>query len=165
MELNKIMQMAKEGKRNGLEALSKPILVDAVIKLTTRYSLEKSNSSRSSQLDLVAELQKELIHKADIGSFNSRVNDMERQLTATEKERDALQKANRELEVEMQQLRARVCELEKKIVSSPRVGRPEKYDKVFRANVKAYYKEGHTYKETAQKFKISTNTVGRILKE
>ena len=47
----------------------------------------------------------------------------------------------------------------------PKAGRPEKYDADFRAKVKAYYNDDHTYRETAGHFKISTNTVGRILKE
>ena len=41
----------------------------------------------------------------------------------------------------------------------------EKYAADFRAKVRAYYEEGHTYRTTADRFKISTNTVGRILKE
>lgn len=62
-------------------------------------------------------------------------------------------------------LLARVDELDQRLASVPRVGRPEKYDADFRARVKSYYEAGHTYKETASYFAISTNTVGRILKE
>ena len=165
MELKEIMQMAKNGNREEMEALPKSQLVNAIIKLTKRYDWEKHNSPHCQELEIIAELHKALINKADIGIFNSQIHELERQLTATEEEREALQEANRELEDELQQLRGRVCELEQKLASASRVGRPEKYDKDFRARVKAYYQEDHTYKETAREFKISTNTVGRILKE
>ena len=90
---------------------------------------------------------------------------MERQLTETEKERDKLQEKNEELDETLQCLQDRVDELEQGLADMPKAGRPEKYDADFRAKVKAYYNDDHTYRETAGHFKISTNTVGRILKE
>ena len=103
--------------------------------------------------------------KTDIGWFNSRIIDMERQLTETEKERDKLQEKNEELDEMLQCLQDRLDELEQGLADMPKAGRPEKYDADFRAKVKAYYNDGHTYRGTADFFKISTNTVGRILKE
>ena len=68
-------------------------------------------------------------------------------------------------EEELCQLRARVDELEQELASMPKAGRPEVYDADFQARVKKYYDDGHTYRDTAKYFGISTNTVGRILKK
>ena len=91
MDLKEIMQMAKAGNRAGLAALPKDSLVEAVIMLNRRYNLEKANSPLNKQLEAVEKLQLDIINKTDIGWFNSRIIDMERQLTETEKERDKLQ--------------------------------------------------------------------------
>ncbi len=165
MDLKEIMQMAKAGNRAGLAALPKDSLVEAVIMLNRRYNLEKANSPLNKQLEAVEKLQLDIINKTDIGWFNSRINDMERQLTETEKERDKLQEKNEELDEMLQCLQDRLDELEQGLADMPKAGRPEKYDADFRAKVKAYYNDGHTYRGTADFFKISTNTVGRILKE
>ena len=165
MDLKEIMQMAKAGNRAGLAALPKDSLVEAVIMINKRFTLEKVNNPLNQQLEVVEKLQLDLINKADIGWFNSRMHEMERQLTETEKERDKLQEKNEELDEMLQCLQDRLDELEQGLADMPKAGRPEKYDADFRAKVKAYYNDGHTYRGTADFFKISTNTVGRILKE
>ncbi len=165
MDLKEIMQLAKAENREGLAALSKDSLVEAVIMINKRFTLEKVNSPLNQQLEVVKKLQLDLMNKADIGCFNIRMREMERQLTDTEAERDKLQAENEELEEKLQCLQEHVDELEQDLADMPKAGRPERYDKDFRERVKAYYNDGHTYRETAGHFNISTNTVGRFLKE
>ena len=163
MDLKEIMQLAKAENREGLAALSKDSLVEAVIMINKRFTLEKVNNPLNQQLEVVEKLQLDLINKADM--FNSRMHEMERQLTETEEERDKFQAENEELEEKLQCLQEHVDELEQDLADMPKAGRPERYDKDFRVRVKAYYNDGHTYRETAGYFNISTNTVGRFLKE
>ena len=165
MDLKEIMLLAKAENREGLAALSKDSLVEAVIMINKRFTLEKVNNPLNQQLEVVEKLQLDLINKADIGWFNSRMHEMERQLTETEEERDKFQAENEELEEKLQCLQEHVDELEQDLADMPKAGRPERYDKDFRVRVKAYYNDGHTYRETAGHFNISTNTVGRFLKE
>ena len=87
MDLKEIMQLAKAENREGLAALSKDSLVEAVIMINKRFTLEKVNNPLNQQLEVVEKLQLDLINKADIGWFNSRMHEMERQLTETENER------------------------------------------------------------------------------
>ena len=157
------LQIAKAGNKDELAAMSHDLLVEFAVRLSKRYEAECGQYSK--QMDVVENLHRELLHKADMGEFTHRMRDMERQLTETENERDSLRAANEDLEDELYQLRARVDELEQRLASAPQIGRPEKYDADFRARVKSYYDDGHTYRETACYFKISTNTVGRILRE
>ena len=156
------LQIAKAGNKDGLAAMSHDSLVDFAVWLSKHYESEYGPYSK--QMKVVENLQRDLLCKADMGGFTNRMRDMERQLTETENERDNLRAANEELEDELYQLRARVDELKQRLASAPQIGRPEKYDADFRARVKSYYEDGHTYRETASYFKISTNTVGRILK-
>jgi DNA-binding transcriptional MerR regulator len=126
---------------------------------------EMERELNSLQMDVIEHLHRDLIQKAGMGEFTHRMRDMERQLTETENERDNLMATEKVLEDELHQLRARVDELEQRLASIPKAGRPDVYDADFRARVKAYYEKGSTYRETASHFGISTNTVGRILKE
>jgi len=157
------LQIAKAGNKDELAAMSHDLLVEFAVRLSKRYEAECGQYSK--QMDVVENLHRELLHKADMGEFTHRMRDMERQLTETENERDKLMSANEALEDDLHQLRIRVDELEQKLASEPKAGRPEVYDADFRARVKEYYNNGHTYRGTANKFGISTNTVGRILKE
>lgn len=161
LDFNKIVQMARAGNREGLEEVSPKWLAEALIKMST-----KVGSHRGKFFDEILEIQRSILKdNLDRGQFTIRIHDLERQLTDTESERDKLLEENETLEDSLHQLKARVDELEQRLASVPQVGRPEKYDADFRAKVKAYYKEGHTYRTTAARFEISTNTVGRILKE
>ena len=157
------LQIAKAGNKDELAAMSHDLLVEFAVRLSKRYEAECGQYSK--QMDVVENLHRELLHKADMGEFTHRMRDMERQLTETENERDKLMSANEALENDLHQLRTRVDELEQKLASEPKAGRPEVYNADFRAHVKKYYNNGHTYRGTANKFGISTNTVGRILKE
>ena len=157
------LQIAKAGNKDELAAMSHDLLAEFAVRLSKRYEAECGQYSK--QMDVVENLHRELLHKADMGEFTHRMRDMERQLTETENERDKLMSANEALEDDLHQLRIRVDELEQKLASEPKAGRPEVYDADFRARVKEYYNNGHTYRGTANKFGISTNTVGRILKE
>ena len=163
IDFNGIWQLAKAGNKDELAAMSHDLLVEFAVRLSKRYEAECGQYSK--QMDVVENLHRELLHKADMGEFTHRMRDMERQLTETENERDKLMSANEALEDDLHQLRIRVDELEQKLASEPKAGRPEVYDADFRARVKEYYNNGHTYRGTANKFGISTNTVGRILKE
>ena len=158
-----IWQQAKAGNKDVLAAIPHDSLVDFAVWLSKRYEVEYGQYSK--QMNVVENLHRELLHKADMGEFTHRMRDMERQLTETENERDDLIAANEDLEDELYQLRARLDELEHKLASIPKAGRPDVYDADFGARVKAYYEKGSTYRETASHFGISTNTVGRILKE
>lgn len=164
-EFEQIIQMVKERNTEGLEALPKKSLVAAIIKLFGRYERAKANSQRDEQWDYIIELQKKLINDCKIGKFNITMDRMEQSLIDAEQERVKLQEKNEELEDELQRIQEDVDELEKKLKNVPRVGRPEKYDAAFRESVKNYHADGHTYRETSNQFNISTNTVGRFLKE
>ena len=157
------LQIAKAGNKDELAAMSHDLLVEFAVRLSKRYEAECGQYSK--QMDVVENLHRELLHKADMGELTHRMRDMERQLTETENERDKLMSAKEALEDDLHQLRIRVDELDQKRASEPKAGRPEVYDADFRARVKEYYNNGHTYRGTANKFGISTNTVGRILKE
>lgn len=156
--IGQIMLMAKEGNRDGLAELQQESLVDAIIEIHRLYRRECVSSNTFN--DTVKEIMKMQLHfndKADMGTFNIR-SDMEQQLTETELERDNLKE-------ELQQALERIDELEQKLAVIPKVGRPKKYDAEYRAKVRDYYNDGHTYRETAEHFKISSNTVGRFLNE
>ena len=163
IDFNGTLQIAKAGNKDELAAMSHDLLVEFAVRLSKRYEAECGQYSK--QMDVVENLHRELLHKADMGEFTHRMRDMERQLTETENERDNLMATEKVLEDELHQLRARVDELEQRLASIPKAGRPDVYDADFRARVKAYYEKGSTYRETASHFGISTNTVGRILKE
>jgi hypothetical protein len=163
IDFNGIWQLAKAGNKDELAAMSHDLLVEFAVRLSKSYEAECGQYSK--QMDVVENLHRELLHKADMGEFTHRMRDMERQLTETENERDNIMATKKVLEDELHQLRARVDELEQRLASIPKAGRPDVYDADFRARVKEYYNNGHTYRETANKFGISTNTVGRILKE
>ena len=161
LEFNEIVQMAQASKRDDLETVSPKLLVDALIKMSSMIV-----GSRYKQFDEILKIQRSIMKiDFDKDQVRCRIHDLERKLTETERERDKLLEENENLEDSLHQLKARVDELEQRLASVPQVGRPEKYDADFRAKVRAYYKEGHTYRTTADRFKISTNTVGRILKE
>ena len=156
------LQIAKAGNKDELAAMSHDLLVEFAVRLSKRYEAECGQYSK--QMDVVENLHRELLHKAEMGEFTHRMRDMERQLTETEEERDRLKESNEELEERLQFLQERVDELEQELSCIPKAGRPERYDADFRARVKQYYMDGHTYRETAKHFGISTNTVGRFLK-
>lgn len=158
-----IWQLSKAGDKDGLAAMPHKSLVEFAVWLSKRYESEYGQHGK--QMDVIEQLHRDLIQKAGMGEFTHRMRDMERQLTETENERDKLMSANEALEDDLHQLRIRVDELEQKLASEPKAGRPEVYDADFRSRVKEYYNNGHTYRGTANKFGISTNTVGRILKE
>ena len=163
LEFKQVVQMAEVSDRGGLTSLPHEVLVEAIIMLYRRYNQEKASNG---PMEAIAELSKKLICDAEMGTFTSRMREMNQQLAKTEGERDNLREINAELEDSLQQLQGRVDELEQELAGVPQVGRPERYDASFRARVKAYYEEGgHTYRETARHFNISTNTVGRFLKE
>lgn len=161
-DLNQVLLMAEDGNRKRLSELSHEYLVESIVMLYNRYKLERD--SNNGQMDIVTRLQRRLISEAETGTFTSRMRDKERQLTETEEERDRLKESNEELEERLQFLQERVDELEQELSCIPKAGRPERYDADFRARVKQYYMDGHTYRETAKHFSISTNTVGRFLK-
>ena len=160
-DLTQVLLMAEEGDRKRLSELSHEHLVESIIMLCNQYDLERDIKGK---LSVVTGLQRNQLKEAGIGTFNSRIRDIERQLTETEEERDRLKESNEELEERLQFLQERVDELEQELSCIPKAGRPERYDADFRARVKQYYMDGHTYRETAKHFSISTNTVGRFLK-
>lgn len=81
-----------------------------------------------------------------------------------ENENSRLEQEIARLNLENSRLQAQVEHLNQRTV---RAGRPSVYDSEFRQRVINFYNESdaHTYKITADEFCISTNTVGRILKE
>lgn len=148
----KAIEAMLEGKERGkLMSCSNEDLVAALTKVYTMYKAEKRFSPGNQQMDTVMELQRKLIADCETGVFVSRMREMEHQLTETERERDRLQEQCNELEGQLEDV--------------PQVGRPAWYDEDFRSQVKAYYDDGHTYRETAKHFNISTNTVGRFIKD
>ena len=163
IDFNGIWQLAKAGNKDELAVMPNDSLVEFAVWLSKRYELAYGKHSK--QMDVIEHLHRDLIQKAGMGEFTHRMRDMERQLTETENERDNLMATEKVLEDELHQLRARVDELEQRLASIPKAGRPDVYDADFWARVKAYYEKGSTYRETASHFGISTNTVGRILKE
>ena len=160
----KIIQMAQEGNRAELTTLPPESLVEAIIKLSNRAIYENADRYISKQLE-AAESVISTNDLTNVSIYIDRIHDMERQLSETEKERDHLQGEKEGLEKALQSAQADAARLEKELAAVPKAGRPDKYDAEFRAKVRAYYEEGHTYRETAKHFNISTNTVGRFLNE
>ena len=81
-----------------------------------------------------------------------------------EKENFRLKQELAQLKLDNSRLQTQVAHLSQR---TGRAGRPPVYDFEFRQHVIDFYNESdaHTYQATAQEFNISTNTVGRILKE
>lgn len=164
-DFEQMLLMAKDANQDGLKEFGLDFLAEAFVMLYNRYDCERVERPRyDEQIYRVNELRRNLLENDEQSLLTSRIHDVERQLTETEKERDNLQDENEELENTLHRARKRIAKLEQKLASVPKVGRPDKYDAKFRAEVRSYYEEGHTYRETAEHFNISTNTVGRFLK-
>ena len=83
---------------------------------------------------------------------------------------DLLENENSQLKQELELIKSENSRLQAQLAHlsqrNSRAGRP-RYNSDFRQRVIDFYNESdaHTYQATAQEFNISTNTVGRILKE
>lgn len=68
---------------------------------------------------------------------------------------------------QIQELKSENEALRQKLINTPQIGRPQKYDAKARKNIVDFYNESneHTYKVTADYFKISTSTLKEILNE
>lgn len=164
VDFEKILQMVEKHNREGLEALPHECLVEFIIKCNSKYIREKAERYQDDMMKALQEFSSRYGSMEDRGVFINHMRDKDKQLAEAEAERDNLREKNEALEEELELIQARVDELEKKLATAPKAGRPDKYDAKFRAEVRAYHEAGHTYRDTAEYFNISTNTVGRFLK-
>lgn len=139
-----------EGDRDKLSAFSNEEMIDGCVSMA-RYivRLQLAIASRGQE----KETDESAARKDDSQVINS------------------LRETNEELKDEISYLkecieihRKTAVDLKQELENMPKAGRPDIYDSDFRAKVKAYYKNGHTYRDTAKHFNISTNTVGRFVK-
>ncbi len=164
-DLKQIIQMAQDGDEAALTALPQECLAKAIISLNDQLIQGNAASFLSEHLEAANKVISTNNDLTDVSIYIDRISDMERQLTETEVISDRLQEQNHELEDALQSALERVAELKQKLSTVKKAGRPDKYDDKFRAEVRDYYEEGHTYRETADYFNVSTNTVGRFLKD
>ena len=160
-----ILHLVENHNREGLEDFPRECLAEFIIKLNSKYIREKAERVQDDSMKALLEFNSGYGSMEDRSIFINHMRDKDKQLAETEAERDNLREKNEELEEELELIQARVDELEKKLATAPKAGRPDKYDAKFRAEVRAYHEAGHTYRETAEHFNISTNTVGRFLKD
>ena len=165
VDFEQFLQLVKNRNKEGLRDLPNERLVDFIIKLNSKHIKEEAERQGDRWISYLCNLNSRYGSTEERGTFINRMRDMEQQLAETEAERDNLREKNEELEEELELTQERMEELEHKLNATPKAGRPDKYDAKFRAEVRAYYHDSHTYRETADHFNISTNTVGRFLKE
>lgn len=141
--IGEVFLAAIEGDRDKLSAFSNEETIDGCVSMA-RYivRLQLAIASRGQE----KETDESAARKDDSQVINS------------------LRETNEELEDEISYLKECIYDLKQELENMPKAGRPDIYDSDFRAKVKAYYKNGHTYRDTAKHFNISTNTVGRFVK-